>query len=249
MGPVKGAGRAVVVLIVGESWRRCRGACHGGRAPAGGGPERGADRTCAGAGGLAARAHWSGAGSGARVAPEDERCGAGHLCKESRHRTRTRRSRDRPRCAVSVTCASGSTPLLSIRMCVTGRWYLCRLCQSLVVVCSSCDRGHAYCSRACSTEGRARNRRAARRRYAQTQRGRETDRARQRRYRLAMAERERGSAQAAVTASADGSGDDGGPVIDPATDAEEETVTDHSSGRPVRSHIRAFPTQSGRTAP
>ena len=133
-------------------------------------------------------------------------------------------------------------------MCVTGRWYLCRLCQSLVVVCSSCDRGHAYCSRACSTEGRARNRRAARRRYAQTQRGRETGRARQRRYRLAMAERERGSAQAAVTASADGSGDDGGPVIDPAIDTEEETVTDHSSGRPVRSHIRAFPAQSGRTA-
>ena len=53
------------------------------RLRAGGPGAGGADRTRASAGGLAACAHRSGAGSGARVAPEDERCG----CRPSLQRT------------------------------------------------------------------------------------------------------------------------------------------------------------------
>ncbi len=56
-------------------------------------------------------------------------------------------------------------------------------CHQIFMVCGPCDRGQRYCSQPCRTAARQRQRRAANRRYQQTEQGRETHRCRQRAYR------------------------------------------------------------------
>ena len=121
-------------------------------------------------------------------------------------------------------------------MCETGRLFTCNRCHRQVVICASCDRGHQYCSRACSEQSRAENRREARRRYARTGRGQETGRDRQRRYRIRQADRAR--AGRAAPEMADIAPVDIAPVETVSSAAggtdDEETVTDHTSGLPRR---------------
>ena len=50
----------------------------------------------------------------------------------------------------------------------TSRLYFCLLCYQKVVICSHCDRGHEYCSKACSTQARKINMKASSRRYQDT---------------------------------------------------------------------------------
>lgn len=56
-------------------------------------------------------------------------------------------------------------------------------CRASFTVCVSCDRGQRYCSPACRETARRVQRRAADRRYQQSERGRRRHRERQRRYR------------------------------------------------------------------
>jgi hypothetical protein len=56
-------------------------------------------------------------------------------------------------------------------------------CLAIFFLCRSCNRGHRYCSRACSRETRLRQRRCANRRYQQSTEGRDDHRDRQRAYR------------------------------------------------------------------
>ena len=122
-------------------------------------------------------------------------------------------------------------------MCETGRLFTCNRCHRQVVICASCDRGHQYCSRACSEQSRAENRREARRRYARTGKG----------------ARDRPGPPAALPDTPGGPGACGvGPAPEMADIApvdiapvetvssaaggtdDEETVTDHTSGLPRR---------------
>ena len=127
--------------------------------------------------------------------------------------------------ALSGILASGSTPLKRGTVCGTGRLFNCRRCRQQVVICRSCERGQAYCSRACSALSREERRREARRRYRRTERGRETGRNRQRRYRIRQAD----LARAAVSGMTAGA---------PADAGSEKTVTDHTSG-PARTALAA----------
>lgn len=56
-------------------------------------------------------------------------------------------------------------------------------CRRRFWLCRSCDRGQRYCSTRCRRRGREESLRAARRRYAGSDRGRETNRLRQQRHR------------------------------------------------------------------
>lgn len=136
-------------------------------------------------------------------------------------------------------------------MCETGRLFTCNRCHRQVVICASCDRGHQYCSRACSEQSRAENRREARRRYARTGRGQETGRDRQRRYRIRQADRAR--AGRAAPEMADIAPVDIAPVETVSSAAggtdDEETVTDHTSGLPRRRLSAVFRAQSRRESP
>jgi len=67
------------------------------------------------------------------------------------------------------------------------RLFHCCWCRRLTKICRRCDRGHRYCSKSCSTSGRAASVRAARQRYARSQRGRLLHAARQRRWRQRQA--------------------------------------------------------------
>ena len=69
-------------------------------------------------------------------------------------------------------------------MCETGRLFNCNRCLRQVVICASCDRGHQYCSRACSERSRAENRRDANLTPCARREGHETGRERQRRHRI-----------------------------------------------------------------
>jgi hypothetical protein len=64
------------------------------------------------------------------------------------------------------------------------RMFICARCQTLVLICSRCDRGRIYGGPACSSASRTQNHRAAERRYQQSRKGRFTHAARSRRYRL-----------------------------------------------------------------
>ena len=150
-----------------------------------------------------------------------------------RRRTRTSRSRGPNSRALSGIFASGSTPLergtVCDEACETGRLFNCKRCRRQVVICRSCDRGQAYCSRACSARSRAERRREARGRYRRTEKGRETGRARQRRYRIRQADLARAAARAAAPETAA----ETVPVDVPAAPGDaspEKTVTDHPSG-------------------
>jgi len=53
-----------------------------------------------------------------------------------------------------------------------GRLFLCARCRDQVLLCSQCDRGQQYCSRACSSLSRRERRREAARRYQSSRGGR-----------------------------------------------------------------------------
>lgn len=67
----------------------------------------------------------------------------------------------------------------------TGRLYFCAraACRVQVLICPPCDRGHIYCSTACSTMSRRRTVREAGRRYQNGRPGRLRHAERMRRYR------------------------------------------------------------------
>lgn len=107
------------------------------------------------------------------------------------------------------------------------RLFRCGCCQVVVVVCSQCDRGHRYCSKACASAGRAAGQRASGRCYQQSAIGRRNNANRQRRYR----QRQRQSVVVAAAAT--------------------ETVTQHSSATAACTGVSAAhdqPTASA-TAP
>ncbi len=64
-----------------------------------------------------------------------------------------------------------------------GRHYLCTRCRSAVIICSYCDRGQRYCTKACATQARRTAVRGAGCRYQASRRGRHAHAERQRRYR------------------------------------------------------------------
>ena len=158
-----------------------------------------------------------------------------------RRRTRTSRSRGPNSRALSGIFASGSTPLKRWTVCDkasgTGRLFNCKRCRRQVVICTSCDRGQAYCSGACSARSRSERRREARGRYRRTERGRETGRKRQRRYRVRQADLARAAARAAASETAAGIPPVGIPEA-PGDAGSEKTVTDHPSG-PARPPLAA----------
>lgn len=53
-----------------------------------------------------------------------------------------------------------------------GRLFLCARCRDQVLLCSYCDRGQQYCSRACSSLSRRERRREAAKRYQSSRGGR-----------------------------------------------------------------------------
>lgn len=54
----------------------------------------------------------------------------------------------------------------------TARLFLCARCRDQVLLCSHCDRGQHYCSRACSVLSRRERRRETAQRYQSSRRGR-----------------------------------------------------------------------------
>ena len=67
-------------------------------------------------------------------------------------------------------------------MAVLLRKVTCR-CSVVFYLCSACDRGHRYCSRACRQAARRSSLRRAQRKYARSERGRQNNRERARRFR------------------------------------------------------------------
>jgi len=65
----------------------------------------------------------------------------------------------------------------------TPRLFLCLLCHEQVVLCSWCDHGQVYCSKACAHIARQKSLRLARLRYQQTFNGKRNHAACQARYR------------------------------------------------------------------
>lgn len=62
------------------------------------------------------------------------------------------------------------------------RFFRCMICSTLVAVCRGCDRGQRYCGPACQQPERAKQLRAAGRRYQAREHGRQQHAARQRAY-------------------------------------------------------------------
>ena len=71
-----------------------------------------------------------------------------------------------------------------VRMDCCARMFLCARCRDQVLVCSDCDRGQRYCTRACSSLARRSARRDAARRYQMSRGGRIVHAARSRRWRI-----------------------------------------------------------------
>lgn len=65
----------------------------------------------------------------------------------------------------------------------TARIFYCVLCNKQCVICSCCDRGQIYCSKACSAYARRASCYVAGKRYQNSHRGRLNHAARQHRYR------------------------------------------------------------------
>jgi hypothetical protein len=63
-----------------------------------------------------------------------------------------------------------------------GRVFTCGLCGKTVWICKRCDRGHRYCSEACSRAARDASKARAGRKFQKTGRGREGNARRQREY-------------------------------------------------------------------
>ncbi len=60
---------------------------------------------------------------------------------------------------------------------------ICPICQRKFQYCQHCWRGHKYCGPNCSLHGRRQNRRASEKKYAATDKGRESRRRRQKNFR------------------------------------------------------------------
>ena len=71
----------------------------------------------------------------------------------------------------------------------------CKQCQAKFSVCRHCWCGQRYCSRTCSSEARDYSHRISQAKYAQTQKGKESQRKRQRRYRLKRTKEKRETEQ------------------------------------------------------
>lgn len=69
------------------------------------------------------------------------------------------------------------------------RLYYCALCHAQSVICSHCDRGQIYCSKACSTTARVRSCREAEKRYQTSPGGKIKHALRQKRYRMRQKEK------------------------------------------------------------
>ncbi len=65
----------------------------------------------------------------------------------------------------------------------TARLYFCCRCQAQVIICSRCDRGHRYCTKACADTARSASLNRAGKKYQSTRDGRFNNAARQQRYR------------------------------------------------------------------
>jgi hypothetical protein len=63
----------------------------------------------------------------------------------------------------------GLTPEVDVAR--SARLFLCARCRDQVLLCSHCDRGQQYCSRACSSVSRRERRREAAKRYQSSRRG------------------------------------------------------------------------------
>ena len=77
-----------------------------------------------------------------------------------------------PQCCTSGASPSstfGSSPRLD--MARSARLFLCARCRDQVLLCSHCDRGQRYCSRACSFACRRERRRQTARRYQDSRGG------------------------------------------------------------------------------
>lgn len=74
-------------------------------------------------------------------------------------------------------------------MCLSARLFQCALCFAQTLICRHCDRGHQYCSKACSDKARQSSRKRANQRYAQTTKGKHNNAERQRRFRLAQSKK------------------------------------------------------------
>lgn len=81
----------------------------------------------------------------------------------------------------SPSSTFGSSPRMD--MARSARLFLCSRCRDQVLLCSHCDRGQRYCSRACSSMSRRERRRQAARRYQNSRRGQLMHAARQSRLR------------------------------------------------------------------
>ena len=65
----------------------------------------------------------------------------------------------------------------------SARLFNCGLCHALTAICCCCDRGHGYCSEACSAAARGEAQRASNARYERSRKGARKHAARQARYR------------------------------------------------------------------
>ncbi len=86
------------------------------------------------------------------------------------------------RAGTSPSSTFGFEP--EVRMDCCARMFLCARCRDQVLVCSDCDRGQRYCTRACSSLARRSARRDAARRYQMSRGGRVVHAARSRRWRI-----------------------------------------------------------------
>lgn len=64
----------------------------------------------------------------------------------------------------------------------TARLFNCNRCHKQVTICSHCDRGNIYCSKACSSSAKTESLRRASHRYQATLRGKHNHAERQKRY-------------------------------------------------------------------
>lgn len=78
------------------------------------------------------------------------------------------------------------------------RMFLCARCRAQTLICSHCDRGQRYCSRACGQTARQSSMRAAGRRYQQCRRGRHMHARRMARCRLRRRQAHAGQPAATV---------------------------------------------------
>ena len=91
-------------------------------------------------------------------------------------------------------------------MCTTARLFQCARCFCQTLICSLCDRGNQYCSKACSYQARHDSHKRANRKYAQTRKGKHHNAKRQQRYRQRQTQKvtDQGSAPKAALVSLSG---------------------------------------------